>query len=255
MKRYTDSELEHIINDDHHSGLDDLSDTLQFDKKSGWVIIAGLIGLVIFLALQNSYYYQQKVIEKYQQASSNPKRITTPLSSTEMEHLLYMREEEKMALDIYQLLSAQWKLKIFSSISQSEARHSHAMALLLEQYNIPDPALNRAKGVFQNREIDQLYKALAIQGKQSKLEALRVGALIEEVDIRDLDRAIADSSTHPDLVTAYKKLRTGSYHHLRAFTHALEIISGPYVARILPQSRVDQIIDRPLVTITTVETE
>ncbi len=245
-------ELDHIINDNHHSSLDEVSDTFQLDQKSGWVIFIGLIGLILFLALQNSYHKQQKVVEKYQQAGS-PERITTSLSSTEIKHLLYMHEEEKMALELYHLFNAQWNLKIFSSIAQSEQRHSNTMASLLQHYGIPDPTHNRAKGSFQNHQISQLYKTLVIQGKQSKQEALRVGALIEEVDIRDLDHAIAVSSAHPDITQSYKKLRRGSYQHLRALVHALEVLNGPYIARILPQSRVDQIIERPLTVITELE--
>ena len=53
------------------------------------------------------------------------------LSTTEAEALVFMREEEKLARDVYQLLYAQWGQKVFSNIAVSEQQHMDAVALLL----------------------------------------------------------------------------------------------------------------------------
>ncbi|MEZ4737513.1 MAG: DUF2202 domain-containing protein [Caldilineaceae bacterium] len=49
------------------------------------------------------------------------------LSTTERDALLYMREEEKLAHDVYVTLAEQWQLPIFSNIANSETTHTEAI--------------------------------------------------------------------------------------------------------------------------------
>jgi len=71
-----------------------------------------------------------------------------------------------------------------------------------------------------------------------------VGALIEEKDIDDLELAIKKTN-NPSIISTYSRLNCGSRNHLRAFVKNLSrqsINSEPYMAKILPQEKVDQII-------------
>lgn len=142
-----------------------------------------------------------------------------PLSADEMHWLQYMREEEKLARDVYLALYAKWKMPIFSNIAVSELNHMDAVKSLLDRYGIADPAVPQ-RGVFTNAKIQALYDSLMEKGILSKKDALQVGVIIEETDIDDLTSALALTS-HPDITKVYTNLREGSYSHLSAFTTQL----------------------------------
>ncbi len=150
---------------------------------------------------------------------------TTDLSEAEAEGLSFMREEEKLARDVYLMLYEQWGIRIFQNIAKAEETHMSAVAGLLERYGIPDPAADTAVGVFTNPELQALYDQLMEEGGQSLADALRVGALVEEVDIIDLEDYI-DQTDNEDLLLVYQNLLKGSYNHLRAFTSTLEKQTG-----------------------------
>lgn len=146
------------------------------------------------------------------------------LSAEESAALLYMREEEKLAHDVYLTLYAKWGLPIFQNISQSEQKHSDAVKELLDRYGLSDPASSSA-GVFTNPELQKLYNELVARGSQSLSEAIQVGALIEEVDILDLQERLAQND-NADVEQVFNNLLKGSYNHLRSFTSTLEKQTG-----------------------------
>ncbi len=149
----------------------------------------------------------------------------TSLTEAEIAGLRYMREEEKLAHDVYLALYQTWNLPTFQNIAASEQTHTDTLKALLLRYKISDPTAELAPGVFSNPTLQKLYNQLVAQGRTSLAEALKVGALIEETDIRDLDLHIAET-THNDLKTAYQNLRQGSANHLRAFVSAWERQTG-----------------------------
>jgi hypothetical protein len=146
------------------------------------------------------------------------------LSEADEAALIFMREEEKLAHDVYLALYDQWELPIFSNISQSEQSHTEAVKDLLEAYGVPDTASSEL-GVFKNPELQALYEQLIAQGSQSLAEALRVGAAIEEIDILDLQKRLADTD-NTAIQTVFNNLLQGSYNHLRAFTSTLTTQTG-----------------------------
>ena len=75
------------------------------------------------------------------------------LSETELSGLQFMREEEKLARDVYSTLYEKWGLPIFSNIAQSEQTHTEAVRDLLEKYNQPDPVIDDTVGVFVNTDL------------------------------------------------------------------------------------------------------
>ena len=150
---------------------------------------------------------------------------TTDLSEVEAEGLSYMREEEKLARDVYLMLYEQWGIRIFQNIAGAEETHMSAVADLLERYGLPDPAVDAAVGVFANPELQALYDQLLDEGSQSLASALRVGALVEEVDIIDLETYISQTDNE-DVLLVYQNLLKGSQNHLRAFTSTLEKQTG-----------------------------
>ena len=138
-----------------------------------------------------------------------------PLNTEEATHLLYIREEEKLALDIYQALYSKWQVRIFSNIAASEQRHFDAIGTLIDRYGLSDSAQPTA-GFFTNSDLQKLFDDLLAKGNLSLLDALQVGVAIEEQDIDDLKAAISATDKR-DILTVYGNLLNGSLNHLSAF--------------------------------------
>lgn len=153
---------------------------------------------------------------------------TTPVAPADAAlaaDLKYMREEEKLAHDVYVVLAAKWGTRVFSNISASEQRHTDAIAELLDRYGVADPADGKATGAFENADLQKLYNDLVTRGSVSAAEAFKVGKLIEETDIADLDKRIARTSA-TDVLAVYKNLRAGSVNHLAAFDRQISDAVG-----------------------------
>lgn len=163
-----------------------------------------------------------------------------PLSSAEIAELKFMREEEKLARDVYWALGEKWGLQVFWNIKSSEEQHAGTVLQMLVKYGIPDPA-SLERGVFADPELQSLYNELIARGMTSKIEALKVGGLIEEADMIDLKAAI-ETSTHADLDKVYGNLLAGSKNHLRAFVGVIEGMGIDYEAQMLTQEEVDAIL-------------
>jgi hypothetical protein len=166
------------------------------------------------------------------------------LSVQEAEQLGYLREEEKLARDVYLQLNARWGLYIFNNIASAEQRHMDSVLNSLYRYGLTDSALAQ-RGLFSDPQLQSLYDTLIAQGEESDIAALRTGALIEEVDMQDLDNMIA-STDKSDLIDLYEKLHCGSRNHLRSFVRQMEYRGLVYQAQVLDQDIVDGIVDTPM---------
>lgn len=162
------------------------------------------------------------------------------LSEAEKTGLLQMREEEKLAQDVYLTLAGLWpQARQFQNIASSEASHTESVRQLLERYQIADPALKET-GKFNSAPIQQLYESLISQGKTSLIGALQVGLEIEELDIADL-QTLSKQIDQEDIRLVYQELERGSRNHLRAFHTALKTAGGSYTAKHLSQNAFDAI--------------
>jgi hypothetical protein len=176
--------------------------------------------------------------------AAGPKQTVAvaPLSSIEVQDLTYMREEEKLARDIYLKLDGQWGLVPFANVSAGEQNHMDAVLKLLRKYRLPDPAAGLLIGEFANSELQALYDKLLEQGLLTNIDALKVGGVIEEADILDLADAMAHAD-NVDLDVLYGNLQCGSRNHLRAFAGWLQAITGQaYQAQVIAQEDVDAIL-------------
>jgi hypothetical protein len=167
------------------------------------------------------------------------------LSALEVDNLMYMREEEKLARDVYLTLFDAWGLTVFENIAVSEQTHTDSVRDMIEKYRLADPVVDDTVGVFVNQELANLYATLISDGMKSSLDALYVGALIEEVDMVDLKRAIEETD-NADIRQLYENLMTGSRNHLRAFVGRIEDLGVVYEAQFLTQDEVDEIVDSPM---------
>jgi len=196
------------------------------------------------------------IVDTEGSTSIDPDLLATAMSSTsssvlnesEVEGLIYMREEEKLARDVYLTLFNQWNLNIFQNIAKSEQTHTDAVKNLLDIYGIVDPVRDDGIGIFVNPDLQALYDQLAMQGSQSLGDALKVGAAIEEIDILDLEKYIAQTE-HANIQTVYESLLKGSRNHLRAFISNLQTRTGEaYQPQFLTQEGYELIISASIET-------
>lgn len=162
------------------------------------------------------------------------------LSAEESASLLFMREEEKLARDVYNALATTWGVPTFSNIAASEQQHTDQVKLLLDRYALTDPAL--APGQFTDPALQALYDQLVAQGNLSLADAFKVGAAIEEIDILDLQTRF-EQTDNADIQLVYNNLMTGSFNHLKAFTSTLTQQTGEiYQPQYLPVDQYQTII-------------
>jgi len=146
---------------------------------------------------------------------------TYALSDPDADEIAYMREEEKLAHDVYVVLAEEWGLRAFSNISSSESQHMDAVKELIDAYDLSDPAATTAAGEFQEEGLQELYDELVEKGRTSLTDALEVGILIEETDIADLERAI-EATDNPEVSGVFSNLLSASQRHLVSFERLLE---------------------------------
>jgi hypothetical protein len=139
-----------------------------------------------------------------------------PLTADEARTLAFLREEEKLAHDVYAEMYAKWNLRVFDSIARSEQQHFAAAGMLIARYGIADPAAATPPGVFTDATLTTLYNQLIAKGMASLKDALEVGIAIETQDSADLETAIG-ATAKTDLKAVYSNLLTGSLNHREAF--------------------------------------
>lgn len=192
------------------------------------------------------------------------------LDADEAAHLVFMREEEKLARDVYLTFTDMYPEQgVFATIAtRSEQTHTDTMRDKLDQYGLqdPNPATNDlpgSVGVFTGEQwgwyFTEKFQALVSRGAENELAALYVGALIEELDMHDItdcpqvmvDAGYTDPCglRHTDeiaLSNAYRSLIDGSGNHLRAYVGQIEAVigEGNYRAQYLSQDEVDAILGR-----------
>lgn len=163
-----------------------------------------------------------------------------PLSDVEEAKLLFMREEEKLARDVYLTFYEEWELATFSNIASSEQMHMNALLKLLKKYDLADPAAGNDIGEFTDPDLQALYAGLIAAGMAGPREALLVGGTIEEKDMVDIQEAIG-LSDHADIDRVYESLLCGSRNHLRGFAQALLAQFGETYTPQWPESDPAQI--------------
>lgn len=155
--------------------------------------------------------------------------------------IMHMIEEEKLAYDVYVTLYEEWGLKVFSNISQSEFRHFNAMKGLAEEYGVA--YTDSGRGMYDNDDFETLYQEIVSKGTASKEEALQVGALIEDLDIYDLDEYL-EMELDENTRAVYENLLSGSENHMRAFTKQLGKYGVEYAPEYISAERYAEIISQ-----------
>jgi len=213
-------------------------------RKIEKIAVLAVIPIVVFGAtIGTSGYMNLDSTESLRTGNSVISLVDTDLTEVEEGDIIYVREEEKLARDVYIRLYEMWGLRVFSNIVRAEQRHMDAMKVLIDRYGLEDPIIDEA-GIFQDPMIQELYDGFIEEGSRSIESALRVGCAIEEVDIIDLTQRVANTDKD-DIVSTYENLLKGSRNHLRAFVSVLEQFGFEYSPQYLSQEEYDQITNSP----------
>ena len=160
--------------------------------------------------------------------------ITTDLVQEMKDSLTYMKDEERLASDLYLNLYNYYKnysdleIKQLNNIAtNTENDQISIIKSLVKRYdlNSSEPQdVNISRGVYENQVIQDLYDKFYAIGQNSQEEALKVGCMVEVTDINDLDKyiSLAKESNATDIETAFKALRDGSYHNYWTFDQTLK---------------------------------
>ncbi len=164
------------------------------------------------------------------------------LSTDEITGIKFMLEEEKLARDVYRKLYEKWNQQTFNNISQSEETHIGAVRSLSEKYGIDISFYNDEVGKFTDEILSGLYNDLVAQGEGSLAEALKVGALIEEIDIMDLEEYLSQTDKD-DIALVYENLMRGSRNHLRSFVRTMARQGQSYEPQRMGKTNYEEIIN------------
>ena len=141
------------------------------------------------------------------------------ITDSQKSQLVFLFEEEKLARDVYMAMGEKWGLRVFDNISMAEINHMEHVKDLAYDYGLSLTEL--PPGEFNNQDLKDLYNSLIEKGVKSLKDALEVGRLVEETDISDIDKLLADNPDE-DMLFVLNNLRRGSENHLRAFNRQLD---------------------------------
>ncbi|TDQ15267.1 hypothetical protein DFQ04_3154 [Algoriphagus boseongensis] len=164
------------------------------------------------------------------------------LSQEEIETLLFTREEEKLAHDVYIYAFQKYGLQVFQNIANSETSHVSAVLQQMNLFQLADPLKgSTVMGEFTDPVINQLYQDLTSKVDISLGEAIKVGLTIEDLDILDLQNAISETS-QSSLIQVYSSLKCGSENHMRSFYNQALNNNITYIPQYISPSYFNQII-------------
>jgi len=167
------------------------------------------------------------------------------IDAVELADLDHMRQEEKLARDTYLMLYGSSGLNIFNNIAQAEQSHMDLTLAIYNRYGLIDPLLSDDIGVFPDPAFTTLFRRMVTFGRQSNLHALWIGAIIEDLDIYDLDGALARTNNR-DIAVVWQNLARGSRNHMRAFYGQLQNLGVTYMGIWLPNWRILDIVNTPV---------
>jgi len=186
-------------------------------------LTAKICGLILFIFLLVGCNTNTDVVSPESELSksgnfniSSPDGGTYTVTQEEIDGLIHMRIEEKLARDVYTVFGTTYNAQVFLNIKVSEQAHMNAVKRMLDKYSIPDPLTTDEVGVFPDPTFQSLYNQLILKGSESVYNAFLVSVAIEELNIKDLENQLSFLD-NPDIRNVYTNLKTASLNHLSAF--------------------------------------
>lgn len=214
---------------------------MKISTKSILIAIA-VAGIVSSVFLASSSIAQDNVTTAVDAKIATIEKAD--LTAEEAKGLLFMREEEKLARDVYTAIYEKWGIRMFSNIAASEQTHMDALAKMIARYGLEDPVKEDTPGTFKDKTLKSLYNELVGKAEKSLGDALIVGVQIEELDIADLMKWI-EATDNDDVKIVYQNLMKGSRNHLRSFYRQVERYGAVYISNYLNADLFGRIVTTP----------
>lgn len=193
-----------------------------------WLLIAGLITIMSACSDDSTALITATEVTNQDIAE----KVATDLQ--------FLREEEKLARDVYLFAFELYGIQLFRNIAESEQQHTTQVKAMMELYKIEDIA-SEYEGVFTNQELQTLYLALIERVKLNRIEAFAVGATIEDLDIYDLSR-MAENTSAENIAQLYANLACGSANHMRSFYSQLQKNGLSYEPQYISSDKLAEIL-------------
>lgn len=157
------------------------------------------------------------------------------LTDSEINGLMLLKAEEKVAYDVYCYMYAKYEIDVFKNIAFDEKEHMNKLKDLIKLYGLSDPVPEQeTKGIYNNKKMQAMYDEMIMSGEFSLADALRAAGRFEEQDIQDI-RNWSSVTTDKDVLSVYSELESSSWDHLRALVKFIRdegITYKPCILRI-----------------------
>ena len=197
----------------------------QWNRRSNLLAVVALAATLLPLSAPATAQGRMNRGQGMGRGLAGAAAATQPLTAAELKWLQFMREEEKMAHDMYLALSEKWNLAIFRNIAVAEQRHVLRLEMLLTRYGVTAPAPSNTPGAYNDPTLSTLYSELLAKGSISSDDALAVGVTLEKKGIADFETALA-ATAKLDVKQVYSNLMSASYRHLDAFQNGCRMVAA-----------------------------
>jgi len=218
---------------------------MSFKQFPRWIVVAAVAAIMITTAIPGETQRRASAQVGAQCAGGVGSLFDeiepVPLTADEETDALFLREEEKLARDVYLTLAETWQLPIFANIARSEQNHMDLVLLLINTYGLEDPVVDDTVGAFTDPGLASFFVQFTSDGSVSLIDALIVGATIEDMDLADLIEII-EFTDNAHLALVAHNLAKGSRNHLRAFVRALGAQGETYTPQYLDQATFDAVL-------------
>lgn len=164
-----------------------------------------------------------------------------PLGADEQRDLQRIREQRKLARDLYWDLAKHWGSLVLVRLGAAEQTHLNTLDTLLDHYGLSDPVAGHAVGESGDPKFQALHVQIVEVGHRSEMAASQAGLLVEEMSLSDLAAARA-RTRQPEIAAVYDDLLRNSRNHLRALFRQMQRFEGEYVPQSLSLSDFEAIV-------------
>ncbi len=163
------------------------------------------------------------------------------ITETEAGDLQLLREEEKLARDLFRDWSD--RSELFGAVAHSKQLHFEIVGALLQRHQVTDRTLG-GEGLYVFPQLQTLHQELLARGGSTELEALAAGAELHERDLVGLEEA-AGRSQLEDVRASLAEIQRGARNHLRGCVEELALQGVDYAPRLLSPEAFAAIINSP----------
>ncbi len=164
------------------------------------------------------------------------------LSGQEEKGIVFVREEEKVAVNFYGMMSDLFGSEVLTQLAESERTHLGVTALPVEKYHLQDPTVDRTDGEFMSNSLQAHYDELIEEGSPSLSDAFIAGTTLQEASLVTIQNQLDRVANNRDLRNMYAALRVATRNHLRIMFREVTDHGGSYAPLFMEQAAFQAIV-------------